>query len=80
LVPPILETFDIGSYTPENATALPCEMQNVFNFLRVYDIPQKLDNFEKQPVIMASRNLNFRQPVSLELLKVTIVCVIITLF
>jgi len=36
--------------------------------------PPKLDNYEKQPAILLSGNLNFRQLVSKELLKVTTVC------
>ena len=36
---------------------------------------QTLYNFEKQPAIVLSRNMNFRQPLHKELLKVTIVCV-----
>ena len=72
LVHRILKTFDIGTRPPhlKNVTALPCEMQNI-----LANFSPKLGNFEKQLAIMLSRNLNFRQLVSNELLKVTIVCI-----
>ena len=40
-------------------------MRNFFTWSKLYDLPPKLDNFQKQ----RGNNVNFRQPVSNELLK-----------
>jgi len=52
----------------KNVTVLPCEVQ-------LYDCLPKSEDFEKHLAIMKSSYLNFKQPVSKELPKVTIICI-----
>jgi len=60
----------------KNVTALPCETQNLFTCSKLFDFSPKSENFGKNWLFCGPcRNLHFRQPVSDELLKVTIVCV-----
>ena len=61
------------STIPENVTMLPCEMRNLTR-LKLYDFLPKFDNYKIAGYYVV-QNFSFRQPMSKELQKVTIVCV-----
>ena len=75
----LLKIFDTGSsvffhliWKISPKYLMICE---TFTWSKLYGFLPKLNNFEKELVIMFSRNLNFTKQVSWMLLKVTIICV-----